>query len=164
MLQADPEGRHATYGELLEDLQADYQAQAGQKGIELTFDLPPKLPTIQGDRDKIMLALQNLIGNALKYTPAGGTVQVTARTADSTMEVEVTDTGIGIGHENLERVFERFYRAEDRRVSETTGSGLGLALAREVIRLHGGDVVVRSELDKGSTFSLVLPITSAEAV
>lgn len=150
--------------DLLRELEADYKAQASQKGIDLAFELPAKLPTIQGDRAKIMLTLQNLIGNALKYTPAEGAVRVTARVEESEIEVEVTDTGIGIKAEDLGRVFQRFFRAEDRRVSKITGSGLGLALAREVVRFHGGDIVVQSELDKGSSFTMSLPISAEEAV
>jgi len=146
------------FEELFAELQADYQAQAKDKGIALKFDLPPKLPVTHGDRDKIALALHNLIANALKYTPEGGSVTVNVEADGQRLSVEVVDTGIGIGEEDLAQIFEKFYRAKDRRVAETTGSGLGLALAREVIRLHGGDITVESELDKGSTFTLVLPI------
>ncbi len=144
---------------LFADLQADYAAQAQERQVELSFDLPPKLPVIQADRDKVAVALHNLLGNALKYTPAGGRVAVRVAIGGGQMVVEVSDTGIGINEEDRPRVFEKFYRARDRRVAETTGTGLGLAIAREVIRLHGGDITVQSELDKGSTFTLALPIT-----
>ncbi|HRQ71985.1 MAG TPA: ATP-binding protein [Phycisphaerales bacterium] len=140
------------------ELEADYRAQAEEKTLDLRFDLPPKLPVIQGDRDKIALALHNLIGNALKYTPSGGSVRVIVAEDEENFTVDVVDTGIGISPEDAERVFDKFYRAKDRRVAELTGTGLGLALAREVIRLHGGDVTVQSELDKGSTFTLSIPV------
>ncbi|GIK17990.1 MAG: hypothetical protein AMXMBFR77_07790 [Phycisphaerales bacterium] len=148
---------------LFAELEADYRAQAEEKGLDLRFDLPPKLPVIQGDRDKIALALHNLIGNALKYTPAGGSVRVIVADDEENFTVDVVDTGIGISPEDAERVFDKFYRAKDRRVTELTGTGLGLALAREVIRLHGGDVTVQSELDKGSTFTLSIPIHARAA-
>ncbi|MCW5777051.1 MAG: hypothetical protein KIS87_11480 [Phycisphaeraceae bacterium] len=148
---------------LFAELEADYRAQAEEKKLDLRFDLPPKLPVIQGDRDKIALALHNLIGNALKYTPAGGTVRVVVADDEENFTVDVVDTGIGIAPEDAERVFDKFYRAKDRRVAELTGTGLGLALAREVIRLHGGDVTVQSELDKGSTFSLSIPMHARAA-
>lgn len=148
---------------LFADLEADYRAQAEDKNLDLRFDLPPKLPVIQGDRDKIALALHNLIGNALKYTPAGGTVRVIVADDEQNLTVDVVDTGIGISPEDAERVFDKFYRAKDRRVAELTGTGLGLALAREVIRLHGGEVTVQSELDKGSTFTLSIPIHARAA-
>ena len=141
---------------LFAELQADYGAQAKQKQIDVEFNLPLKLPVIQGDRDKISLALHNLIGNALKYTPAGGRVTVTVTLERSRLVVEVADTGIGISQEDSDRIFEKFYRAQDQRVEKIAGSGLGLAIAREVIRLHGGDITVESEPKKGSSFTLTL--------
>ncbi len=148
---------------LVEALKADYSGLAGEKNITLEFKLPPKLPVIHADRDKIGLALHNLVNNALKYTPAGGRVEVKVDVKDGSMTIEVIDSGIGIAEVDLAQIFERFYRAKDPKVSEVTGSGLGLALAREVVRLHGGDIRVESEVGKGSTFSVVLPATSAKA-
>lgn len=148
---------------LFEELRRDYEAMAAAKQIELTFDLPPKLPVLQADRDKVVMALHNLLGNAIKYTPVGGQVTVRARTTDAAFEVEVVDNGIGIREEEHELVFERFYRAKDKRISGITGSGIGLALAREVVRLHGGDITLRSQIDKGSTFTLSLPFRAQAA-
>lgn len=147
---------------LFEELREDFRAQAADKEIELIFDMPPKLPVLQGDRDRIVLTLHNLVGNALKYTPAGGRVQVRVLETDGSLRVDVVDNGIGIKPEEHELVFERFYRAKDNRIGTITGSGLGLALARQIARLHGGDITLTSQIDKGSTFSLVLP-TSREA-
>lgn len=143
---------------LFESVDADYQAQAREKKITMTFNLPPKLPVIQGDRDKLVMALQNLVGNALKYTPEGGQVTVDVEIAEGRLVIEVKDTGIGISEEDQEKVFEKFYRARDMRVNEITGSGLGLALAREVVRLHGGDITVDSELNNGSVFTMTVPV------
>lgn len=148
---------------VFEELRSDFEAQAKEKHLELTFDLPPKLPAIKGDRDKIILALHNLIGNALKYTPSGGKVAVKVHLDATNLSVEVSDTGIGISSEEVDLVFEKFYRAKDKRVSNITGTGLGLALAREVVRLHGGDIAVRSELDKGSTFTMTVPTLTEAA-
>jgi signal transduction histidine kinase len=142
---------------LLQDLRRDYEAFAGEKSLRLEFDLPPKLPVLHADRDKIALALHNLVGNAIKYTPAEGRIEVRADAGEEAVVIEVSDTGIGIRDEEQTRIFERFYRAGDERVADTTGSGLGLALARDVVRLHGGDITVQSEIDKGSTFVLTLP-------
>lgn len=144
--------------QLFEDLKGDYEAQAKEKQVELTFHLPPKLPVMKGDKDKVLVALHNLVGNGLKYTPAGGQVTVTVELKDQQLVVEVADTGIGISAEEAEKVFEKFYRAKDPRVGKITGTGLGLTLAREVVRLHGGDVKVQSELNKGSTFTVTLPM------
>ena len=143
---------------LFDEIQEDYKAQAQERHVGITFSLPPKLPTIQADRDKIVLSLHNLIANALKYTPAGGQVAVHVDASASELVVAVADTGIGIAEDDLDRIFERFYRSKDPRVLKTTGSGLGLTLAREVIRLHGGDITVHSQLDQGSTFTLTLPV------
>ena len=143
---------------LFADLKSDYEAQAAEKSIELVFDLPPKLPVIRADRDRLGQALHNLVGNALKYTPPGGKVTVRVETPENNgLVVHVIDTGIGIDAEECERIFDRFYRANDRRIAHVTGSGLGLALAREIARLHGGDIAVESKLDEGSTFSISLP-------
>ena len=147
---------------LFDELKADYQPQAAEKQIDLQLKLPPKLPVIRGDRDKITLALHNLVGNALKYTPDGGRVTIGVDFDGKQMAVTVTDTGIGISPEDAERIFERFYRAKDARVAKITGTGLGLTLAREVIRMHGGDITVESQIDQGSTFTMTLP-AKAEA-
>jgi signal transduction histidine kinase len=148
---------------VFEELKSDFGPQAEEKHQKLSFDLPPKLPAIQGDRDKIVLALHNLIGNALKYTPESGNVNVKVEVDGQRLVVEVTDTGIGISQDETDLIFEKFYRAKDKRVSDITGTGLGLALAREVVRLHGGDISVRSELNKGSTFTMSVPTHSEAA-
>lgn len=145
---------------LVKELQADYQAQAAEKGLTLEFQLAPKLPVLRADKAKLAQALHNLLGNALKYTPAGGKVTVTAEADAKNVTLQVADTGIGIGAEDREKVFEKFYRAKDKRVASITGTGLGLALAREIVRLHGGDITVESELDKGSRFTVTLPVTA----
>jgi PAS domain S-box-containing protein len=143
--------------QLFADLKADFLPLASEKQIRLTFELPPKMPVLHADRDKLMVALHNVVGNALKYTPDGGQVTVTLATENGQMTVTVADTGIGISDEDAARIFERFYRAQDPRVDKITGSGLGLTLAREVARLHGGDINVQSQLNKGSTFTLTFP-------
>lgn len=142
---------------VFDEMQADFREQAAHKEIRLKFDLPPKLPVLRGDRDKIVMAIHNLIANAIKYTPAGGEVTVRAADDKGGFVVEVIDNGIGIRDDERELIFEKFYRAKDRRITSVTGTGLGLAIAREVVRLHGGDITVRSQLDKGSTFTMTLP-------
>jgi PAS domain S-box-containing protein len=143
---------------VFESLRGDFEVPAGEKKIELKFDLPPKIPVIHGDRDKLVLAIHNLIGNAIKYTPPGGKVTVKLAADAKDVTLEVTDTGIGISEQDQPLVFEKFYRAKDPRVEKVTGSGLGLALALEVARLHGGGITLRSQLDQGSTFTLTVPV------
>jgi signal transduction histidine kinase len=145
---------------LFQEAKADFAEQARKKEITLRFDLAPKLPVIRADRDKVVLAIHNLVGNAIKYTPAGGEVVVKAFEAGGELAVEVKDNGIGIKPEEQEKIFEKFYRAKDKRISGITGTGLGLALAREVARLHGGDISLDSQVDRGSTFTLHLPVRS----
>jgi PAS domain S-box-containing protein len=147
---------------LFNDLRADYKAQAEEKNITIEFVLPPKLPVIMADRDKLAIALHNLVGNALKYTPGGGKVTVTADVRDGHIVVDVADSGIGIAPAELELIFDKFTRSKDPRVAKIVGTGLGLTLAREVMRLHGGDISVQSELNRGSTFTATLP-TAVEA-
>lgn len=144
---------------LFEELEADFRASAREKQIELSFALPPKLPVIQADRERLVIAMQNLVGNAIKYTPEAGKVEVIVEATATQLTVEVKDTGIGIGEADLPHVFDTFYRAEDKRVRDIAGSGLGLALSREVVRLHGGDITVESQTDRGTTFTINLPIT-----
>jgi PAS domain S-box-containing protein len=148
---------------LFDELKADYQQQATERRIDLQLRLPPKLPVIRGDRDKITLALHNLMGNALKYTPEGGRVTIEVEVDGRQVSVSITDTGIGISPEDAERIFERFYRAKDPRVAKITGTGLGLTLAREVVRMHGGDITVESQIDQGSTFTMTLPVKAEAA-
>lgn len=147
--------------QLLDDLKSDYVAQAKDKQIALKFEMPPKLPVIKGDRDKLSLAIHNIVGNALKYTPDGGSVCVKVSWEQDEVRIAVEDSGIGIKDDEQGLIFDKFYRAKDRRVSDITGTGLGLTLARDVVRLHGGDISLRSEMDKGSTFTIALPARMA---
>jgi len=124
-------------------------------GIALQAELAEEIEPIWGDPLRIAQVLDNLLSNALKYTPAGGTVTVTVQDTGTEIQVSVADTGIGITPEAQAHIFDRFYRVKtgDRR----TGLGLGLAIVREVIEAHGGRVWVESELGKGSTFTFALP-------
>jgi signal transduction histidine kinase len=148
---------------VLADLARDLKPQADAKNIKFVLEMPPKFPQLRGDRDKLMLAMHNLVGNAIKYTPEGGTVRVFVEDDAKQFRLSISDTGIGISAVELPKLFNRFYRAQDARVSKITGTGLGLVLSRDVARLHGGDVTVQSELDKGSTFTISLPIVNDAA-
>jgi PAS domain S-box-containing protein len=150
--------------QLMSELKLDFEEQAAEKNLTFIFELPPKMPVVQADRDKIAVALHNLVGNALKYTMPGGSVTVKLDAEPHQLVFTISDSGIGIADEDQTKIFERFYRANDPRVEKITGTGLGLALAREVARLHGGEISVKSQLNKGSTFTFTLPTTSrAEA-
>ena len=148
---------------LFEDLKADYGRQARVKDITLEFNLPPKLPVIQADRDKLAIVVHNLLNNAIKYTKEGGRVIVNVDVDHTTLMVDVIDNGMGIAGDDIKRIFEKFYRAADARQAGITGSGLGLALARQIVNLHGGEIEVESKVNKGSTFSVRLPIAAKAA-
>ena len=129
-----------------------------QKEIEFNVNMPQKrLPALFIDKDKTQVALVNLLGNAGKYTPQGGRVDVNIRLADDHIYFCVEDTGIGISEDDLPKLFEKFYRSADNAVQEETGTGLGLSLANEIVQLHGGRILVESTLGKGSKFTVKLP-------
>jgi signal transduction histidine kinase len=128
--------------------------------VTLTVDADPVLP-VNADPDRITQVLTNLLGNALMATPTGGTVTVTARPTARAGEVEVTDTGVGLSEPDLERVFERFYRAPGQ-LRRSAGSGIGLTIARGIARGHGGDISAASAgAGQGASFTLALPVRAA---
>ncbi|MEL6497771.1 MAG: ATP-binding protein [Planctomycetota bacterium] len=149
--------------DMLADIRETFGATAEAKSIGLTLDAPPKLPTLVGDRDHIEAVIQNLVGNAIKYTPNGGSVLLRADADESEFTLEITDDGIGIAPDELPLIFETFFRSDDARVHDVEGSGLGLSLARQLARQHGGDITVESELNRGSTFTLRVPVGRDEA-
>jgi len=153
---------------LIRDTVQDAQAQATTKNIDLRLRLPPKLPPIRGDKERLSVVMANLVGNAIKYTPAGGQVEITCNTDPDvqsgrepvSLRIAVSDTGFGIDPSDHEKIFEKFYRVRDERVESEPGTGLGLAIARETIRLHGGNITVESTPGRGSTFHVALPVRS----
>lgn len=148
---------------MFSDLESDYEAQAREKSIGMAFALPPKFEGMRGDREKLSLLLHNVLGNAIKYTPEGGSVRLAAEQEAGVLTVTVTDTGPGIAPDEQEKVFQKFYRTEQARASNAKGSGLGLALAREIARLHGGDITLESAPGHGSTFIVRIPSSEGGA-
>ena len=145
-------------GRMLHEVLAKIRPQVDEKDLTLEIVLPEKLPEPELDKDKIATVLVNLLGNAVKYTPAGGRVTFRVNITEQQIEISVEDTGVGIAADEVAKVFDKFFRSDDPRVQEQTGTGLGLALSQEVVRLHGGRIAVESEINKGSTFSVVLPV------
>jgi signal transduction histidine kinase len=115
------------------------------------------------DERKFRQIMLNLLSNAVKFTPGGGRVSVSAQRVDSRVEISVTDTGVGIRPEDQELVFEEFRQVGGDHLRTAQGTGLGLALARRFVELHGGELTLKSELGRGSTFTLTLPERPAEA-
>lgn len=134
-----------------------HAAQANARDITLTVqtDKTP-LPPVQVDPERMVQVLGNLIRNAFRHTPAGGKVTLSAQQAENQVRLQVHDTGSGIAPEDLPHIWERLYRADKARSAE--GSGLGLAITRSIVEAHGGAVAVQSQLGKGTTFTMMLPI------
>ncbi len=134
------------------------QAKASQKGVTLESTLSDNLPEVNIDFHRISQVLRNLIENAVNYTPDGGMVTVSARQLNNLIEISVEDTGDGIPAEDLENIFERFYRVDKSRTRSTGGSGLGLTIARRLVEAHGGKIKADSEPGAGSRFSFTIPV------
>jgi len=130
--------------------------EAEKQGLSITIDVQPLTPPIKADRDLLESALVNLIQNSVKYTPRGGSIEVSARAEDGIVTVDISDTGEGIDPTDLPRVFERFYKAD--RARRAGGTGLGLAIVKHTAEAHGGTIKAESHLGKGSTFSLSIPV------
>lgn len=140
---------------LLSTLVEQMQPLASTQNIQIIAHISPQL-FVQGNADYLTNLLLNLIDNALKYTPSGGTVTLKATQNDQVVEVQVKDTGVGIEAKHLPFLFNRFYRVEEARSRRTGGAGLGLAIAHEITRLHNGKLTVQSQVNQGTTFTLTV--------
>jgi len=166
-------------GDLLRDAQVNFSPQASDRGVTLALDLPAELPRVMADWRRVAQVLGNLLTNALRHTPEGGCVilsatappcfggarggespPLTGGAGGGTVEVTVADTGAGIPSDDLPYIFERFWRGEKSRSRTRTdgGTGLGLAIARQLVELHGGTIGVETAPGEGSRFRFTLPI------
>jgi two-component system sensor histidine kinase VicK len=150
--------------DMLEEVADRFSFQLQQRGIRIVIRIEPGVSKILLDRDKIDQVLDNLVSNAIKYTPDEGSIQVTARGVDRDfLEISVQDTGVGIPKKDLERIFERFYRVDKARSRNMGGTGLGLSIAREIIKAHGGTIELNSEFGQGTRVTFTLPILTEES-
>jgi signal transduction histidine kinase len=147
----------SSLGDLVSDTLESFSELAYRESIKLEGQIEPGVDPVFMDTQAIGRVLNNLIGNALRHTPPGGAIEVRALRTRENVEVSVRDTGEGIRAEDLPHVFERFYRGEKSRNRGTGGAGLGLAIARGIVRAHGGDIGVVSEPGKGTKFLFTLP-------
>lgn len=147
-------------GRVVQDACDALSSWANSKEIRLERKVENDLPVLSVDSNRIIQILNNLIGNALKFTPKGGciTVEVKARNNGAEVEVSVQDTGTGIAKEDLDKVFERFLQVGERRQTDISGTGLGLSIAKEIVELHGGKIWAESEKGQGAKFIFVLPV------
>lgn len=136
---------------------------ARNHGHTLSVDVPDDLPEVNGDRDRIQQVLINVVSNAIKYTPDGGRIELSAGVDGETVWAKVRDNGIGIPEKDLPRLFERFYRVDKARSRESGGTGLGLSIASEILRQHKGDIAIDSVYGKGTTVTVTLPTAGPQA-
>ena len=145
---------------LFQNVAGRNEREAQHKAVTLRIHVDPQADQVVGDPDRIEQAIENLVGNALRHTPPGGTITLSATQADGTATVSVSDSGSGIAAEHLPHVFERFYKVDASRAAESTGSGLGLSITKAIIERHGGSIGVTSEPGR-TTFTILLPQAAA---
>jgi signal transduction histidine kinase len=144
---------------LAEQAVARLAAQFTDKGVSLINAVPPDLPPVQADPDRVLQVIINLLGNALRYTPAGGTVRLSAERQGAVVVLTVADTGLGIAPDHLPHLFERFYRVDKAHSRALGGSGIGLTIAQAIVEAHGGQIAAASPgLGQGATFAFTLPL------
>ena len=142
---------------LLDQCLPSIEATAKEKRITVEKQLPDIFPTIMGDKELLKVALVNVLGNAVKYTRENGTIKVSLLAQDNTVFFQVEDTGCGISPDEMQHIFQKFYRGTASSVRDQAGSGLGLATAAQIAKLHGGTVDAESEVGKGSCFTIRVP-------
>lgn len=153
--------RLSSPGAMLERAAAAHAPQAAQKGISLELDVAPDLPEIDVDPDRMAQVISNLLDNALRYTPSGQQVRLSAVKVEKAVRLVIQDSGPGIAAEQLARVFDRFYRADRSRRRDEGGSGLGLAIAKSLVLRHQGRIWAESQPGQGSTFTVELPMSGS---
>jgi signal transduction histidine kinase/DNA-binding NarL/FixJ family response regulator len=155
-----PEREAVPLGQVARTAAEDYQLVVRQAELTLQAEIAPHLPPVNGSYGYVRRVLDNLLDNAVKFTPAGGTITVRVRREGDQVVLEVSDTGVGIPSDQLDRIFERFYQVNGSIWRRYGGIGLGLALAKEIVETYGGRVTVESQVGEGSTFTVRLPIAA----
>lgn len=145
---------------LLERTAVAYFQQAETQSIALTLDAGQSLPRVMVDVERMSQVLNNLVSNALRYTPSEGAITLAAKASGQKLLLSVKDTGMGIAPEDLPHIFERFYRADSQRArTEHDSSGLGLAITKAIVESHGGEISAESQLNHGTTITITLPLS-----
>jgi two-component system phosphate regulon sensor histidine kinase PhoR len=154
--------RRLSVSQFVESCIETTQRSAAEKDLRISVNLQEHLPDIAADRRRLAEVLQNLLDNAIQYTPAGGQIMVGAAADGDEVTITVSDTGIGIPQADQPRIFERFYRVDVARSREVGGTGLGLSIAKHLVEAHGGRIWVESEIGQGSQFHFTVPIFDPE--
>lgn len=147
----------------IEEVVASHRDQAKEKLIQVVVEIPPDLPLVMADQLRFCQIVSNLLSNAFKYSPEGSTVTITAKQDRRLVQIDVSDTGIGISNGDQARLFSKFFRVDNSLTRDASGSGLGLFIIKHIIGAHGGRIWVASEKGKGSTFSFTLHQAEASA-
>jgi signal transduction histidine kinase len=150
-------------GEIIDNAVASRQREISEKALEIQSDLESGL-YVQADRERLLLVFGQLLANSIKYTPHAGTIAIEARAKQASIQVSLRDNGIGIPAEELPHVFERFYQSSNPLTRQHSGIGLGLAVAKEIVELHGGRIGVESRPSQGSTFYFSLPRAAVQTI
>ena len=145
--------------EFLHGIMRDWEKRFAAKQLKSHLNFPGTLPRLRADETRLQELIYNLLDNAVKYSRPGGTVFLRAESEPDSVRLSVADQGAGISPDDLPRIFERFYRADKSRSSQQSGTGLGLSIVKHIAQLHGGAVEAQSELGKGTTISVTLPVT-----
>lgn len=152
-----PQKKFIDIKDLILQVRDDFKVAVGRKSLQLGVAVPEKLPRVYADPDKIIQVITNLVGNSLKFTPAGGAIKIGVQVKKDMLEVWVQDTGVGIAPEDQDKIFDRFQQIRNGHKFGRKGTGLGLAISREIIRLHRGEIRVESKPGLGSRFIFALP-------
>jgi signal transduction histidine kinase len=144
--------------ELMYKITYEFKPRFRKKGIIFSAKTPADLPEVKADKNRLVQIIVNLLNNAISYTPDGGKVEISAKPLKGFVEVEISDTGIGIPEKDIPHIFERFYRGDKSRSRETGGTGIGLAIVKELVQAQGGEISVKSDEGRGTAFRFTIPM------
>lgn len=150
--------QRVTLGEVVEKATSAVQLELVERRLTLDVSVPADLPMVEVDPERIGQVIRNLLSNAMRHTPPGGTIRIAAALAEDELLVEVRDTGVGIAPEQLPYIFERFFRADHSRARATGGAGLGLSIVKQLVKAHHGRIWAESALGEGTVFRFTLPL------
>jgi signal transduction histidine kinase len=155
------ESTRVSASELVREAVEAQATHATAANVNLRLDVPYDVPAIWADRDRLLQVFENLVGNAIKFTPAGGRITVAAASQNTQVLFSVADTGAGIAQDSLAHIFDPFWQAATR--EQRLGAGLGLPITRGIVEAHGGELWVESQVGQGSTFFFTIPMAGAES-
>ncbi len=145
-------------GPIISEILTLMENEVSKKAVTLKQEIPDDLPQVTGDKNALTYLFSNLISNAIKYNKPDGEIEIRVSEEKDRLSIAVKDTGYGIANEELEKIFDEFFRSKNKQIQKISGTGLGLSIAKRIVELHNGDIQVESEEDKGSVFTVTLPL------